>query len=69
MGTDVPGKNYLKGVAFMVNHKGFFQLLGALMCFAMNSDIKATVEELVKEGILTDEEYKFIVGKIEGRLK
>jgi len=45
-----------------------FQVLGLLVCVKLGTDIKATMEELRKSGVITEEEYVYIVGKIEGRL-
>jgi len=61
--------NTLKGVAFAVNNVVFFQLLGVVMCLAMGSDIKATIEKMRKEKVITEEEYSYIVEKMNGRLK
>ena len=61
--------NTLKGVAFAVNNVYFFQLLGIVMCLAMGSDIKATIEKMRKEKVITEEEYSYIVEKMNGRLK
>lgn len=61
--------NTLKGVAFAVNNVDFFQLLGVVMCLAMGSDIKATIEKMRKEKVITEEEYSYIVEKMNGRLK
>lgn len=46
-----------------------FRLIGMLICITkMQKDIKATIEEMRAEKVITEEEYSYIVGKMENRL-
>lgn len=43
-----------------------YQVLGLLLC--TNQDLKATVKTLKEAGVITEDEYAYIAGKIESRL-
>lgn len=46
-----------------------FRLIGMLICITkMQKDIKATIKTLKEAGVITEDEYAYIVGKMESRL-
>lgn len=43
-----------------------YHILGLLLC--TNQDLKATIKTLKEAGVITEDEYAYIAGKMESRL-
>lgn len=43
-----------------------YHILGLLLC--TNRDLKATIKTLKEAGVITEDEYAYIAGKMESRL-